>query len=426
MDAAAFAHFALVLALVLAAAKLGGTVAEALGQPSVLGELLAGVAVGPSLLGRVAPLFVDPREDVLQLLAEVGVMLLLFEVGLETDLSQLLRSGPSALLVALIGVVAPMALGFGATHALAAAGLLDVPAELVTLLGLFLGATLAATSVAITARVLQDLGRLDTREARILLGAAVADDVLGLVILAVLGAVGAAAATGVPLADAVSAELVLRKLAIAVAFLVGAIVVGRAAAPRVLDMLARRRERGLLVVGATCLTLLMGVAAHAMGSAPIVGAFAAGIVLAGARRSATLQELMRPVVDVFGPIFFVVVGAAVNVAVLDVRDPSGRRAALVVLVLVLCGIAGKLVAGLGVLDRRVSRMMVGVGMVPRGEVGLIFAKTGAALMIPVAGVAVPLLNPSLYSVVALAVMLTTLVAPPWLRRVAARSDARSP
>jgi Kef-type K+ transport system membrane component KefB len=425
MDPATFARFALVLAIVLAAAKVGGMVAEALGQPSVLGELLAGVAVGPSVLGRLSPLFVDPADTELQLLAQVGVMLLLFAVGLETDLGGLLRSGPSALLVACIGVAVPVALGFGATWLLAAGGLVAAGGGRV-LLALFVGATLAATSVGITARVLQDLGRMASREARILLGAAVLDDLLGLVVLAVLGAVGAAAAQGLPAAQAVGAGLVLRKLVVAAAFLAGAIALGRLVAPRVVDMLVRRNTRSLLVVGATCLALLLGVAAHAAGSAPIIGAFAAGVVLAGARRSATLHELMQPVVDVFTPIFFVVVGAAVDLAVLDPRGASGRRAIVVVLVLLTCAIAGKLVSGLGVIDGKSDRMIVGVGMIPRGEVGLVFAQAGAALVLPTALGPAPLLDPPLYASLALVVMLTTLIAPPLLRRAIARRDARTP
>lgn len=413
-------RFMLLLALTVGAAKIGGILAERAGQPSVLGELAAGILVGPSVLGAFSTLHVDPGSHVFHLLAEVGVVLLLFEIGLETDLKEMLRAGLSATLVALIGVVVPFALGFLAVRLLAGAGLVEVHPDLLVLLGIFLGATLTATSIGITARVLKDIGRMGSPESRILIGAAVIDDILGLVILAVVTSIGVAASSGIPVSEAVGPGLVIGKLALSVGFLAVAIVAGRRLAPRAFDLIQELKVRGLLVTGALCFMLLLAFGATLAGTALIIGGFAAGLVLAETRQSAEIERAMAPVVDVFAPVFFVLVGAAVDVSYLNPLVAENRPTLLLTGVLLTAAVLGKLVAGLGVRHPGASRLVVGFGMVPRGEVGLIFAQAGNQIVVNVGGIPERLLSPGLYAAVTLTVMLTTLIAPPALRSAFAR------
>lgn len=296
------AEFFLILVVILASAKLLGEVAERLGQPAVLGELVAGVLLGSSLLG-----IVDPGNEVLHLLAELGVVILLFEIGLETDLKRLVAVGPAASVVAVVGVAAPFGLGLLVSQAFG----------LPTLPSLVVGAALTATSVGITARVLSDLGRLDDPEGQIVLGAAVIDDVLGLIILA------------------------------------------------------------------------------------IVGGIVAVLVLARTPQATTIETGIVRIGHFFVPIFFVAVGAAV-----DVRSFADVGVALFGIALVAVAILGKVIAGFAPWWFEGRKLVVGVGMVPRGEVGLIFAQMGLT-----AGV----LDPGRFSALMLMVMATTFVAPPALK-----------
>lgn len=400
------ARAALHLAVVLVAAKLGGEAATRLGQPAVLGELLAGVALGNVGLLAPWPLEAMKADPALDLLAQLGVLLLLFEVGLESTVREMLRVGLSSLAVAALGVAAPFALGWGA-------GALLVP-EGGPYVHAFLGAALTATSVGITARVLQDLGRSQSVEARIILGAAVIDDVLGLVILAVVSGVIAAAARGGGVSGAAVALVVGR----AAAFLVGALVLGAWLSPRLLRAAARLRTRGVLLAAGLAACFGLAWLAAALGLAPIVGAFAAGLVLEeGHSRDFTgrgepgLRELVEPIGGFLVPIFFVVMGLRTDLR--PFADPSvlGLAAALTA-----AAVIGKQACALGVVGRGVDRLSVGVGMVPRGEVGLIFANIGLTLAVG----GQPVLSPALYSALVLVVVVTTLVTPPALRWSLAR------
>jgi len=376
-------QFLLALIAIFVGAKLFGTIAERLGQPAVLGELIAGILVGKSVLGLV-----DPAAEGIRLLAELGVILLLFEIGLETNLRRLLRAGPSAVLVAIVGITVPFALGY------LVAGAFGYSAPV----AIFLGASLTATSVGITARVLSDLGRLADAESQIILGAAVLDDILGLVILAIVG--GVAAGRGpTPLG-------VFRIAASALGFVAAAIVIGSWMAPWFLRLLNRVRTEKLLLFFALVFAFLLADLAEVAGSALIVGAFAAGLVLAQTKEAGAIVKDVRGVAHFFVPIFFVSVGAAVDVGAFDLRAIEGRRTLLAGFALLAVGVFGKLVSGLVIWKPGVRRLVVGVGMVPRGEVGLIFARIGLA-----AG----LLTPGLYGSVAFMVLGTSLVAPPWLR-----------
>ncbi len=387
------ARLFLAIAAILAGAKLLGELAERIGQPAVLGELVAGVLLGGSVLGVV------PAEgaaaDVIHVLAQLGVLLLLFEIGLETDLREMFRVGPASLAVALVGVAVPFALGYGywvyVPHP--ASGLGDVHTA-----GLFIGATLTATSVGITARVLSDLGRMSTPEARVIIGAAVIDDVLGLVILSVVSGVAAGAA--------ITVMGMLRTLSVAVGFLVVAVLVGRFLAPRLFDIIVRMRVRYVLLVAAIAFALGLSALADMAGSALIIGAFAAGIVLSGTNQFDTIEREVKPVASIFAPIFFVSVGASVNLRLLDPTTPGSRGTLAVALVLIVLAVVGKVVAGWAAPWTPMRRIVVGVGMVPRGEVGLIFADLGRR-----SGV----VGNEVFGAILLVVMVTTFIAPPALK-----------
>ena len=381
------------LAVILAAAKLLGEAVERIGQPAVLGELLAGVLLGGSVLG-VVPMD-GPGADVIRVLAEFGVLLLLFEIGLETDLREMFRVGPAALAVAVVGVTLPFAFGYIYWRYLphAASGSDDLVAA-----AIFVGATLTATSVGITARVLSDLGRMSTPEARIIIGAAIIDDVLGLVILSVVSGVAAGAS--------VSVLGIFRTLAVAVGFLVVAVMLGRFLAPRLFDVIVRMRVRYVLLVASIAFALALAGLAGLAGSALIIGAFAAGLILSGTNQFDTIEHEVRPVASVFTPFFFVSVGSSVNLALLNPSTPGARATLLMAGVIILLAIIGKVAAGWAAPWTRFRRLVVGVGMVPRGEVGLIFAEIGRR-----AGV----LGDEEFGAILLMVMVTTFIAPPALK-----------
>jgi Kef-type K+ transport system membrane component KefB len=394
------ARFFLVLAAILGAAKLFGELAERIGQPAVLGELLAGVLLGGSALGVVPAGGVE--AELIHLLAELGVLLLLFEIGLETDLREMFRVGPAALAVAVVGVALPFWFGYlywrYAPHAASGSG------DLVSA-AVFIGATLTATSVGITARVLSDLGRMSTVEARIIIGAAVIDDVLGLVILSVVSGVAAGAA--------VTVLGVLHTLAVAVGFLVVAVLLGRFLAPRLFDLIDRMRVRYVLVVASIAFGLALAALAGLAGSAMIIGAFAAGLILSGTNQFDTIEQEVRPVASIFAPVFFVSVGASVNLGLLNPSTPEARATLLIAGVLILLAVLGKVAAGWAAPWTRFRRLVVGVGMVPRGEVGLIFADIGRR-----SGV----LGDEVFGAVLLTVMVTTFIAPPALKALFASAE----
>jgi Kef-type K+ transport system membrane component KefB len=400
------------LAAMLIVAKLGGELFERIGQPAVLGELIGGIIIGNLVLLGFTAAELLKTDGVIAAIAEIGVIILLFEVGLESNLKEMMEVGWSSLLVAVLGVVAPFFLGWGVSAYL-------IPDES-RLVHIFIGATLCATSVGITARVFKDLGRLGTREARIILGAAVIDDVLGLMILAVVAGAIKATATGVALAP-LDVGLIAVK---ALVFLVGSIVVGQFIMPRLLRGAGRLRSEGVLLILAISFCLLLSWASAKVGLAPIVGAFAAGLVLdevhyqpAHARQERDLRDLLQPVSFVLVPVFFVLMGMKV-----DLRFFGQRDLLAFALALTLAAIIGKQICSLGVLERGTNRLAIGLGMIPRGEVGLIFAGIGATLMLPTAaGVVEPVIGPATFGAVVIMVLVTTLVTPPLLKWSLART-----
>jgi len=390
-DSISISSLFLVLAAMLIAAKLLGEGAERIGQPAVLGELVAGVLLGSSALGIIPS--VGPTAEFIHVVAELGVILLLFEIGLETDLKEMFRVGTSSLAVAVVGVVFPFAFGvvywFFAPHP----GADSASADLVTA-AVFVGATLTATSVGITARILSDLGQMHTEEAKIIIGAAVIDDVLGLVILTVV--------SGIAAGTAVSVAGVSTALALAIGFLVLAVGLGSFVAPKLFDFIDQLRVRHVLVVFAFAFALTLAALASLAGSALIIGAFAAGIILSGTNQFDIIESRIRPVAGIFAPIFFVSVGSSVNLNLLNPGTPAARATLLIAGVLTVLAILGKLAAGWAAPWAKFRRGLVGVGMVPRGEVGLIFADIGRR-----SGV----LSQEAFGAVLLMVMATTFVAP---------------
>jgi Kef-type K+ transport system membrane component KefB len=391
------APIALALVVILVAAKLGGELAVRLGQPAVLGELLAGIVIGNlSLVGisGLDNLWTNPSLD---MLARLGVLLLLFEVGLESTVGQMMKVGATSLLVATLGVVTPFALGW-----LVSAWLLPSHGAYGHA---FVGATLCATSVGITARVFKDLGRLHTREARVILGAAVIDDVMGLIVLAVVGGAISAADRGAGFSYGGVAVLVLK----AAAFLVGSLVLGVYLSPKLFALAARLRARGVLLALGLAWCFLLSWLADLVGLASIVGAFSAGLILEDAhnrgfveRGEPALADLIRPIVGFLAPVFFVLMGVRT-----DLRAFAAPSVLGLALALTAAAVLGKQACSLGVRGPGLDRLTVGLGMIPRGEVGLIFANIGLELRLG----GRPVIDRHTFSAIVVMVILTTLVTP---------------
>jgi Kef-type K+ transport system membrane component KefB len=391
----------LALAVILAAAKLGGDVAERIGQPAVLGELVVGMLVGNlSLLGIGWFRFITANATI-GVLAQLGAVILLFEVGLESTVRDMMRVGLRSLLVAVLGVITPFALGWWVASLLLPEHSVYVHA--------FIGAALTATSVGITARVLKDLGHAQSPEARIILGAAVIDDVLGLVVLAVVAAVIAAADSGTALSYGALA-LVLCK---ALLFLFGALSLGVVFSPRLFSVASRLRGSGVLLATALVFCFTLAWLASVIGLAPIVGAYAAGLILEdlhyrdfAARKEQRLEDLVRPISSFLVPVFFVLMGMRVDLSTLMKPEILGLAAALT-----LAAVVGKQACALGALGARLDGLSIGIGMIPRGEVGLIFANIGLTLVVQ----GEHIIDSATYSAVVIMVMFTTLITPPALK-----------
>jgi Kef-type K+ transport system membrane component KefB len=378
-------QFVGLLVVMLGTAKALGAVAQRLGQPAVLGELVAGVLLGRSVLGLV-----DPHTDVWHLFAELGVIILLFAIGLETNLRQLLHVGGAATAVALVGVALPFALGYAVCWMLG----------FETLVAVVAGATLTATSVGITARVLADLNRLHEPESHIILGAAVIDDVIGLVILAVV--------TRLTAGETLTVVGVTTTTAIAFGFLAGTLLVGRLVIPPVVRAVNQVDLPGTATMLALMVAFGLAWLASVAGSAMIIGAFAAGVLLRDTPQAHEIERGVAHLGHFFVPLFFVTVGAAVDVGVFNPLAPQNRSTLLIGGLLILVAVIGKFLAGYAPVWFKGNKKVIGVGMIPRGEVGLIFAQTGLS-----SGV----FTPHLFSAVTMMVLVTTFIAPPLLKHL---------
>jgi Kef-type K+ transport system membrane component KefB len=377
------------LAVLILATRLLGEVAQRLGQPAVIGELLAGVLLGQSLLGLI-----DPSDPVIAALGGLGVLILLFEIGLHTDLRSLQEVGTQAATVATVGVLVPFVGGYAATQALGFGALESLVA----------GAALTATSIGISARSLRDVGRLDTPEGQIVLGAAVLDDLIGLVILGVVAALlGGTDITGWTIA---------KSTGLALGFVVVALVIGSYSAPPIFRVVERLRTTGALGIVALAFALLLAWIAERTGSAAIVGALAAGLVLHHTPQRREIERSVTQLGYFFVPVFFAGVGASV-----DLRAFGDGRTVLIGVALTVVGVLGKLVSGFSLWNFDGNRLLVGVAMIPRGEVGLIFAQVGLASGALAGGQ---------FGAIMMMVVVTTLITPPWLAVLARSTRPRMP
>jgi Kef-type K+ transport system membrane component KefB len=383
MDHPDITEFLGLLVLMLVAAKFLGALARWVGQPSVLGELVAGVILGVSALG-----FVNPRSEVLHLLADLGVIILLFEIGLETDLGKLIRVGGTSATVAVVGVALPFALGFGVCRLLGLDNLVSVVA----------GATLTATSVGITARVLSDLNRLQEPESQIILGAAVIDDVLGLVILTVMA--------GLAEGQKITTLGIARITATAFGFLIVTLLVGRLIVPGMVRRLGSLQIPGMPTLIALVSAFGLAWLAEKAGSELIIGAFAAGLLLRETNQAHEMEKGVAHLGQFFVPLFFVSVGAEVDVRVLNPLVAANWHTLLFGGMLIVAAVLGKFAAGYAPYWFKGNKKVIGVGMIPRGEVGLIFAQMGLSRDI---------FDSDQFSAVTLMVMATTFMAPPLLK-----------
>ncbi len=408
----------LTLVVIYLMSKLGGELSKRLDLPPVLGELVGGVLVGVSVLhllvfpetgatasdsaimlalqrlgnldaAAVAHIF-QSQSEVISVLAELGVIVLLFEIGLESDLRELGKVGYQAAIVAVVGVAAPFVLGTVGLVMLFHAPL--IPA-------IFAGAALTATSIGITSKVLSELGYLKSTEGQIIVGAAVMDDVLGIIILAVVASL---AKTG-----EVDLWNVVYLIVSASAFLLGSVLLGKFFNQSFEALGNKLQTRGALLIPAFTFALAMAFLANVIHLEAILGAFAAGLVLDETDKRNELDQQVMPISDILVPIFFVTVGAKADLSVLNPAVAENRAGLVIALFLIAIAIAGKVITGWAVFGKPgVNRLAIGIGMVPRGEVGLVFAGIGSA-----SGV----LDKPLEAAIIVMVILTTFLAPPLLQ-----------
>lgn len=408
------------LIVVYFASKIGGEICARINLPPVLGDLVGGVVVGVSALnllvfpeggahaadsailsflqttGGLTPAAAEATfesiSEVISVLSELGVIILLFEIGLESELSELIKYGPQAAVVAVVGVVVPFS--FGTVGLMTFFGTPAVPA-------IFAGAALTATSIGITAKVLAEIDRLSSKEGQIIIGAAVLDDVLGIIVLAVVASL---VKTG-----EIEVTNILSLTITAGVFLIGTIVLGRLLGPYFVALVKELKTRGPLLISALIFAFILSYLGAAIHLEAILGAFAAGLVLGETEIQQELEEQVLPIADMFVPIFFVVVGAQTDIGVLNPAVPENREGLIIASFLIVVAILGKVVTGLTVFGQPgINKWAIGVGMIPRGEVGLVFAGVGAA-----SGA----LSDSLQAAIIVMVILTTFIAPPWLRNV---------
>ncbi|OKH20997.1 sodium:proton antiporter [Hydrococcus rivularis NIES-593] len=406
------------LVVIYIASKLGGELSRMLDFPPVLGELIAGVVIGASALhlvvfpesGAIASdsvivsilKFIDnlspetltsifqSQSEVISVLAELGVIILLFEIGLESDIRELQKVGYQATIVACVGVAVPFGAG--------TAGLMllfHVPA----IPAIFAGAALTATSIGITSKVLSEIGQLKSKEGQIIVGAAVIDDILGIIVLAVVASL---AKTG-----EVDVANVIYLIVSATVFLIGSILLGKFFNKSFVAIANVLQTRGNLIVPAFIFAFFMAFIGNAIHLEAILGAFAAGLVLDETDKRKELDEQVKPIADILVPIFFVTVGAKVDLGVLNPLVPENREGLIISTFLIGVAILGKIVTGWSVFGQSgINRLAIGIGMIPRGEVGLVFAAIGTA-----SGV----LDKPLQAAIIIMVILTTFLAPPFLR-----------
>ncbi|MEB3179755.1 MAG: cation:proton antiporter [Nostocaceae cyanobacterium] len=406
------------LVVIYIASKVGGELSRMLDFPPVLGELLAGVIVGISALhlvvfpesgaiasdsammtflqwlNNLSPEAVtsiyETQSEVVSVLAELGVIILLFEIGLESDVRELQKVGYQAVVVACVGVVVPFVAGTAGLMYFF--GVAAIPA-------IFAGAALTATSIGITSKVLSEIGQLKSTEGQIIVGAAVIDDILGIIVLAVVASL---AKTG-----EVDIFNVIYLIVSATVFLIGSICLGKFFNSSFVGIAEKLETRGNLIIPAMVFAFFMAFIGSAIHLEAILGAFAAGLVLDETDTRNELDEQVKPIADILVPIFFVTVGAKADVSVLNPLVPENQQGLIIATFLIVVAIIGKLVTGWAVFGKPgINRPAIGIGMIPRGEVGLVFVGIGSA-----SGT----LDKPLQAAIIIMVILTTFLAPPLLR-----------
>ena len=409
------------IVLILAVSRLFEEICVRISLPPVLGDLIAGVILGVSVLHFI----VFPEEGEVpinasvinflhsvsgvstevvnaayenrmraleEVIANVGLLVLLFSIGLESNLKELIKVGVQASAVAVTGVIVPFVLG-----TLGLITIFQVPA----VPALFAGAALTATSIGITAKVMQDLGCLQSSEGQTILGAAILDDILGIIILAVV--------VNIVKKGTVEPSTVIYLVLIAVAFIVGAIVLKQFFGPWLMAIADQFKSPGALFIIAIIFMSVMAFIADAIGLEAILGAFAAGIVLGQQEKSEELDELLKPYVYTATTIFFVSIGAKTDLSVINPAIPENREGLIIATFLIIAAIIGKTVAGFAAFGKeKLNKLAIGTGMIPRGEVGLVFAGLGSAT---------GALAPALDVAIVLTVIVTTFIAPPLLKVV---------
>lgn len=381
--------FFLHLLAVLLSARIFAEIAVYLGAPSVIGELTAGIIIGPSLLGWVA------SDEILKLLAEIGIILLLFEVGLKTDGKRLLHSGFKSAVVALSGFIFPMLFGFFVSYWYF---------ELSVLVSLFIGGTITATSIGITVRVLQDLKCQQAHEGQVVLGAAVLDDLFGVVLLAIL------------YEFSVSGGISILNVSKVLLF-IGTFFAVAPIAAKLMSVYIRRLDKnseipGVIPTTIVSLVLFFSWVSHALGAPELLGGFAAGLAMS--RRffipfgltintdkacAQSIEEQMKPIIQLFTPIFFVYIGLSLNLREIDWGSPFIWGFSLTIFCL---AIIGKMIGPFFLKETIYSKWAIGMAMVPRGEIGLIFTELGR-----LSGI----LNNEIHAGMVIVIVLTTLLSP---------------
>lgn len=394
------------VAVILLFASFFSEIFEKFGQPSVLGEIVAGIFLGNLILIGFPYAESLKTNVVIEALAQIGVIVLLFEVGLETNLREMIKVGGLSLVVAIVGVITPFALG-------TLVAIFFIPSG-ATMTHIFIGAMVTATSIGITARVLRDLGHIHRQESQIILGAAVIDDILALLVLGVVQGAAVAAARGAEL-DMTVYLLVGVK---AMAFLIGAILIGQFVMPRIFKTFSTFESKGFVIGLSLAICFISAYVATQVGLAAIIGGFAAGLILDEVHfrhfmdhQKHHLEDFLAPITALLAPIFFVFIGLKVNLTAFGKPAILGFAAALTA-----AAVIGKLSCSLVITRRNVNRLAVGFGMVPLGEVVLFFASVGAGLtLLNIRGVPEPIVSPDTFSVIVILVMITTLIAPPFLK-----------
>jgi Kef-type K+ transport system membrane component KefB len=384
--------FLISLTSILFFSKVFGEIALKFGQNAIIGELLAGIFIGPSVLGIIS------ETPVLSNISELGAIILLFEVGLSTDIKEFFKASGWAMAVAFVGVIAPYFLGY---FVFLHFGLTDIQA-------IFAGAVLTATSVGVTIRVFIDLKCLKKEETKIVLGAAVIDDVMGLTILAVVLKL----VTG----GTVSFGTVACIVGSAGLFLVLSVVAGVLIAPTVFKFISKMKQSHMVSIMGIVFCFIVSAFSAKIELAPIVGAFVAGLVLSTIKQCEEIKKDIEPIYAVFVPIFFVLMGIKVNISIFNPFVAANREILVLTGVLFVVAFVGKTVAGFVVLKKGINKLLIGVSMVPRGEVGLIFAGIGLKNSV---------FETREYSALVAVIMLTTFITPIILKYLVSKQENNS-